>query len=108
MFNINVTDSAAKRVATLSSLEPEKKILRIAVNGGGCSGFRYDYLFVEAEEAGDFKVEKSGAIIIIDEVSQGFLSDATFDYIEELGASYFKISNPNAAAKCGCGNSFGV
>jgi iron-sulfur cluster assembly accessory protein len=108
MFNIDVTDNAAKRIAELASEEKEKKILRISVNGGGCSGFKYDYLFVEKHDDGDFKIEKSGAIIVIDEVSQGFLSGAVFDYIEELGASYFRITNPNATAKCGCGNSFGV
>ena len=108
MFTIDITDAAALKIAELASIEKEKKLLRIAVNGGGCSGFKYDYAFSAQEDPGDLKIEKLGAVIIIDEISQSFLSNAIVDYIEELGASYFRITNPNASAKCGCGNSFGV
>ena len=107
MFLFNITESAAKRISSISQRE-EKKLLRIAVNGGGCSGFQYEYVFVEQAEEHDFMIQKMSATILVDQVSQEFLHNATLDYIEELGASYFKITNPNASSKCGCGNSFGV
>ena len=103
-----LTDNAAKRIALLSSKEVKNKLLRIAVIGGGCSGFSYEYKFVEKEEEEDYVIEKNGAIILIDKVSQEFLHESVIDYVEELGSSYFEIRNPNATAKCGCGNSFGV
>ena len=103
-----LTDNAAKRIAFLSSKEEVNKALRISVVGGGCSGFSYDYKFVEKSEDGDHIIEKKGAVVLIDQVSQEFLNECVIDYIEELGASYFEIRNPNATAKCGCGNSFGV
>ena len=103
-----LTDNAAKRIAFLLSKEGVNKALRISVIGGGCSGFSYDYKFVEKPEKSDHIIEKKGAIVVIDEVSQEFLNECVIDYIEELGSAYFEIRNPNATAKCGCGNSFGV
>ena len=108
MFEMKITDSAADRIKFLSKERSGNKFLRISVNGGGCSGFKYDYVFVQDIEIEDAKIEHNGAIVLVDKMSQAFLEGVTLDYIQELGAAYFKITNPNAAVKCGCGNSFGV
>ena len=88
--------------------EENKPFLRISVDGGGCSGFMYKYDFTDAKEDLDAVIHMGNATFLIDDLSKPFLNDSKLDYIEELGAEYFQISNPNAKYKCGCGNSFGV
>ena len=105
----DVKPGAAARILELIQQEPTEKVaLRIAVDGGGCSGFMYNYNLVDEIKADDFVVEKNGVKIIIDPLSQQFLKECSLEFIEELGSAYFQISNPNATAKCGCGNSFNV
>ena len=108
-FNFNITDQAAKKIKELSSQEKEEKnYLRISVDGGGCSGFMYKYDFTHKIEQDDKIIEHLSAIVLIDSISQEFLNGSKIDYIEELGAEFFQISNPQAKHKCGCGNSFGI
>ncbi|XVN43411.1 MAG: iron-sulfur cluster insertion protein ErpA [Candidatus Rickettsia vulgarisii] len=110
-MSIKVTDNAFKRVSELITLEKNPDlVLRISVDGGGCSGFTYNYEFVTNKDISenDAIFEQNDAKIIIDDISQNFMTDCVVDYIEELGSSYFEIRNPNAKAKCGCGNSFSI
>ena len=104
-----VTDAAAARIATIMSKEPEGTHFRISVHGGGCSGFQYRFDF-DGKPIGqtDIVIEKNGTQVIIDDLSIGFITGSTLDYIETLGNSEFEIRNPNATAKCGCGNSFAL
>jgi iron-sulfur cluster assembly accessory protein len=112
---INLTENAGKHIAELILEEPNSKnvFFRIQVEGGGCSGFQYKFSFDTKVLNDDIILEKSGAKIVIDSVSLGFLQSegkggAVIDFVEELGASYFAIKNPLATANCGCGNSFSV
>jgi iron-sulfur cluster insertion protein len=108
--SVELTDNAARRIAYLMSEDehPTAK-LRIAVNGGGCSGFQYSYDFVyEPPAESDRVIAKNGAVVLIDDMSLPFMENAVIDYVETLGAAHFEIRNPNASAKCGCGNSFAV
>lgn len=109
--NITITDSAAHQVAHLISLEEEGArplYLRVAVNGGGCSGFQYHFTLDDAQTPDDQIFEKNGITVIIDSVSLALLSDAVIDYTQDMTSSQFVIKNPNATASCGCGNSFSI
>lgn len=108
--NITITDQAAERVAHLISKENATVPLRlrIAVSGGGCSGFQYHFTLDDAQTADDQVFEKNGIGVVIDTISLGLLSDAIIDYTEDLTSSSFVIKNPNAASSCGCGNSFSI
>lgn len=109
MINFDVSQSAALRISELLKNEPGSKIaIRVAVDSGGCSGFMYDYNLIDKVNDDDFVLEKYGVKIAIDPLSQQFLEKCKLEFIEELGSAYFQISNPNATAKCGCGNSFNV
>ena len=109
MINFDVSQSAALRISELLKNEPDSKIaIRVAVDSGGCSGFMYDYNLIDKVNDDDFILEKYGVKIAIDPLSQPFLDKCKLEFVEELGSAYFQISNPNATAKCGCGNSFNV
>lgn len=108
-MNFNITNNAVLRISELIKNEPTNKIaLRVAVDGGGCSGFMYNYNLVDKINDDDFILEKDKIKIVIDPMSQQFLENSTLEFIEELGSAYFQISNPNAKAKCGCGSSFNI
>lgn len=105
----SISDSAAARIAHLLASEPKGTRLRVAVEGGGCSGFQYKYDFVTDAPAADDKVfGTADAPVLVDITSLEFLKDAQLDYIERMDASSFEITNPNAKSGCGCGNSFSV
>ena len=105
----SISDSAAARIAHLLQGEPVGTRLRVAVDGGGCSGFQYKFDFEPAAPAQDDKLfGTADAPVIVDETSLGFVSGAMLDYVETLGAAAFEIKNPNAKSSCGCGNSFSV
>ena len=107
--NITITDNVFTRIRYLAEKANNSNLmLRIQVSGGGCSGFSYNYSMTEESSEEDIKFEKDNITLLIDPVSLPFLSNSTIDFIEELGSSYFSIKNPNATAKCGCGNSFAV
>lgn len=104
-----ITDNAFKRVSELIKLQPNpNSILRISVDGGGCSGFQYKYEFVAEILDDDYIAEKDGAKIVIDQLSLQYMGSCTIDFVEQLGSAYFEIKNPKATAKCGCGNSFSI
>jgi iron-sulfur cluster insertion protein len=104
-----ISPSAAARIRHLLHDEPAGSRLRIAVDGGGCSGFQYRFAFDAVPPTPeDCVFHEHDAEVVIDDVSLGFLGGAMIDYVDALGASYFEIKNPNSASSCGCGNSFAV
>jgi iron-sulfur cluster insertion protein len=106
---IELTESAARRIAVLKTQEnAENALLRIAVSGGGCSGFQYGLSFDDQRNDDDFVFERDGVGIVVDEVSLGLLNGAEVDFVEDLMGASFQIRNPNAASSCGCGNSFSI
>jgi iron-sulfur cluster insertion protein len=106
---ILVTESAVRRIAILKTQEnAEDAFLRIAVSGGGCSGFQYGFSFDDQRNEDDFVFERDGVGVVVDEVSLGLLDGAEVDFVEDLMGASFQIRNPNAASSCGCGNSFSI
>ncbi len=105
---VNVTDRAARRIAHVLSKEPEGSMLRVAVNGGGCSGFQYAFDISREKTADDLVIEREGAVVLVDPVSLDFLRGAKIDFVDELIGQSFKIFNPNATSSCGCGTSFSI
>ncbi|MEC7763561.1 MAG: iron-sulfur cluster assembly accessory protein [Pseudomonadota bacterium] len=101
-----VTDRAFARLGEIGAGK-DGKALRVAVEGGGCSGFQYE-IALAAPEDGDLVLEGSGEKVVIDEVSLPFLTGATIDFTEELIGARFVIDNPNASSSCGCGTSFSM
>lgn len=108
-MNIEITTAAAKRVKDLIAKNKKDMVaLRVSVDGGGCSGFMYQYALVEKINNDDFILESNDVKVAIDPLSQQFLHGCKIEFIQELGNNFFQITNPNASAKCGCGNSFAV
>jgi iron-sulfur cluster insertion protein len=106
---VGLTENAARRIAMLKTEEnAPNALLRIAVSGGGCSGFQYGMSFDDERNEDDFVFERDGVGIVIDEVSLGLLNGAELDFVEDLMGASFQIRNPNAASSCGCGNSFSI
>lgn len=105
---VTVSDRAARRIAKILEKEPEGSMLRVAVNGGGCSGFQYDFAITTDRNADDLVIEKNGVKVLVDEVSLQYIGGSEIDYADELIGASFKIRNPNASASCGCGASFSV
>lgn len=105
---ITLTDRAAKRVAEILETEPAGSMLRVAVLGGGCSGFQYEFGITAEEDEGDLVLEKDGAKVVVDEISQQYMPGAVIDFADELIAAAFKIDNPLAKSGCGCGTSFSI
>jgi iron-sulfur cluster insertion protein len=104
-----ITERAARRIAELAAGEGAAgAMLRIAVSGGGCSGFRYGFTFDDEVRADDVTFERDGVKVIVDEISLELLAGAEVDFVEELIGSSFQIRNPNASSSCGCGASFAV
>ena len=108
MDDIMLTPSAAARVAFIAQKQAKPAILRLAVEGGGCSGFQYRFGLAETVEADDRAVETDGVTLVVDAMSLDLVRGSTVDYVEDLGGSAFKVTNPNATAGCGCGSSFSV
>jgi iron-sulfur cluster assembly accessory protein len=108
MNEISLTDRAARRINEIMGGEPSGSMLRISVNGGGCSGFQYAFDVERARQADDIVVERDGATVLIDQTSLPFLEGSTIDFVDDLIGQSFKIQNPQATASCGCGTSFSV
>jgi iron-sulfur cluster insertion protein len=109
MDQIEITDSAAIKIADILAEENNPKImLRTFVQGGGCSGMQYGFTLDEEQNEDDFVIEKSGISMLIDAMSMQYLQGATIDYREDLTGNQFVIKNPNAQTTCGCGSSFSV
>jgi iron-sulfur cluster insertion protein len=106
---ILVTENAARRIAMLRAQEnAESAFLRIAVSGGGCSGFQYGLSFDDQRNEDDVVFERDGIGVVVDDVSLGLLNGAEVDFVEDMMGASFQIRNPNAASSCGCGNSFSI
>ena len=105
---ITLTDAAAGRLAVLSQAEGHPVLLRIAVEGGGCSGFQYRFDLVATPQPDDLRIENSGQAALVDEMSLVLLKGAQIDFIDELAGAEFKVRNPNARTSCGCGVSFSI
>lgn len=105
---IALSPSAAARVAWIAQKQGKPAALRLAVEGGGCSGFQYRYGLAESIEADDTVVETDGVKLVVDAVSLDLVAGCLVDYVESLGGAAFKVENPNAVAGCGCGSSFAV
>ena len=105
---VTVTERAARRIAEIVKAEPANPMLRVSVEGGGCSGFQYKFDLVGAKAADDIVIERDGARVLIDPVSLGFLGGSQIDFVDDLIGASFKITNPNATASCGCGTSFSI
>ena len=106
--NVTVSERAAAKIAAILQKEPAGAMLRVSVEGGGCSGFQYKF-DVERERADDDLVlGRESATILIDPVSVGFLAGSQIDFVDDLIGAAFKINNPNAKSSCGCGTSFSL
>ena len=103
-----LTPAAAKRVAFIASRQARPAILRLAVEGGGCSGFQYKFDLADAPESEDSVSETDGVKLVVDPMSLDLIAGSTVDFVESLGGAAFKVENPQAAAGCGCGASFGI
>ena len=108
MHKVDLTDSAAARVAFIAAKQGKPAILRLSVEGGGCSGFQYRFGLAEDVAADDLVSETAGVKLVVDPISLDLLDGAAVDYVESLGGAAFRVTNPNAASGCGCGASFSV
>lgn len=105
---LTLSDSAAKRLAELAAAEGRPVMLRVAVDGGGCSGFQYRFELVETVDADDLRIEADGQAALVDPVSLPFLKNSEIAYVDDLAGAQFVVRNPNAASSCGCGVSFSI
>jgi iron-sulfur cluster assembly accessory protein len=105
---IRLTDAAAARVAAIAQRQGKPAILRLSVEGGGCSGFQYRFGLADAAEPDDVVAVGADATLVVDPVSIDLVRGAAVDYVESLGGAAFRVENPNAASGCGCGTSFSV
>jgi iron-sulfur cluster assembly accessory protein len=105
---VALSAAAARRIREIASREGRDLMLRVAVDGGGCSGFQYRFDLVEAGEPDDLRVERDGAAALVDEVSLPLLRGSEIDFVDELAGAEFRVRNPNARSSCGCGVSFSI
>jgi iron-sulfur cluster assembly accessory protein len=105
---VTVSARAAKQIAQILKAETQPAMLRVAVTGGGCSGFQYNFTIDDTRTEEDLVVRRDGATVLIDPMSLDFLSGAEIDFTDDLIGAAFKINNPNATSSCGCGTSFSV
>jgi iron-sulfur cluster assembly accessory protein len=105
---VSLTPAAAIKIKTLMESEADVNVLRVAIEGGGCSGFQYGLGFDRGAVEGDHEYESEGVTVVVDQFSAPYLRGASVDYLETIQESGFKIDNPNAVSSCGCGSSFQV
>lgn len=106
--DIILTPSAATRVAAIAAKQGKPAVLRLSVEGGGCSGFQYRFGLADAPEDGDTVAVQNGVSLVVDEMSLDLVRGSAVDFVESLGGSAFQVTNPNAASGCGCGSSFSI
>jgi iron-sulfur cluster assembly accessory protein len=107
-INVTVTERAALRIGEILSREPAGTMLRVSVEGGGCSGFQYKFDTERARADDDVVIERAGATVLIDPVSINYMAGSEIDFVDDLIGSSFKVHNPKATASCGCGTSFAL
>jgi len=105
---IDLTPSAAARVAAIAGKQGKPAILRLAVDGGGCAGFQYKFGLADGVEADDEVAERDGVRLVVDAVSLDLVRGAAVDFVENMGGAMFRVTNPQAASGCGCGTSFSI
>ncbi len=105
---MTLSPAAAARVAAIAAKQHKPAILRLSVEGGGCSGFQYKFGLAGAAESDDLAVETDGVTLVVDPVSLDLVAGSVVDYVESLGGAAFKVENPQAASGCGCGSSFAI
>jgi iron-sulfur cluster assembly accessory protein len=108
MDSIMVTERAARRIGEILRREAPGTMLRVSVEGGGCSGFQYKFDMDRARAADDVVIERDGATVLIDQISIGYLAGSEIDFVDDLIGASFRINNPQATASCGCGTSFSI
>jgi iron-sulfur cluster assembly accessory protein len=107
-MTITVTDRAATRIAEITATEAASPVLRVSVEGGGCSGFQYKFDLVGGHADDDLVIERNGAVVVIDPVSVQYMEGSEIDFVDDLIGASFQIKNPVATASCGCGTSFAI
>ena len=105
---LTLTAAAARRIRDIGAKEGRPLMLRLAVDGGGCSGFQYRFDLVEAAEPDDHRIERDGAAALVDDISVALLKGSEIDFVDALAGAEFKVINPNAKSSCGCGVSFSI
>ncbi len=108
MTGVSLTDKAARRIGEILRREPPGTMLRVSVEGGGCSGFQYKFDMEHAQAADDVVIARDGATVLIDQISLGYLVGSEIDFVDDLIGASFRINNPKATASCGCGTSFSI
>src|SRR3954462_8017221 len=105
---VTVSERAARKIGDILKTEPPGAMLRVSVEGGGCSGFQYKFDIDRARAADDLVISRDGATVLIDSISVGYMAGAEIDFVDGLIGASFKVNNPNATAGCGCGTSFSL
>ena len=105
---VTLAPSAAARIAAIAAKQNRPAVLRLAVEGGGCSGFQYRFGLADSIEADDIQAQGEGASLVVDPISLDLVRGSAVDFVESLGGKSFKVTNPQAQAGCGCGSSFSV
>jgi iron-sulfur cluster assembly accessory protein len=108
MDNITVTERAARQIGEILRREPPGTMLRVSVEGGGCSGFQYKFDMEQSQAPDDLVIERDGATVLIDTTSLAYLAGSEIDFVDDLIGASFRINNPKATASCGCGTSFSL
>ena len=108
MADVTVSARAARRIGEILKGEGAGAMLRVSVEGGGCSGFQYKFDIARAKADDDLEIARDGAVVLIDPMSLQFLAGAEIDFVDDLIGASFKVANPNATASCGCGTSFSL
>ena len=107
-IDVTVTERAARKIGEILGREPSGTMLRVSVQGGGCSGFQYKFDTERAKAEDDIVIERAGATVLIDPVSLNYMAGSEIDFVDDLIGSSFKVHNPKATASCGCGTSFAL
>ncbi len=105
---VSVSERAARRICEIVASEPPGTMLRVSVEGGGCSGFQYKFDLVRERAEDDLVIERDGAVVVVDPVSVMYMEGSVIDFVDDLIGASFQIQNPNATASCGCGTSFSI
>jgi len=108
MTEVNLTERAARQIGAILGREPPGAMLRVSVEGGGCSGFQYKFDVERSRAADDVAITRDGATVLIDRISLGYLAGSEIDFVDDLIGAAFRVNNPKATASCGCGTSFSL
>lgn len=108
MTQIKISEKAAKEIHKLIQQKSENKFFRIIIEGGGCSGFKYEFKLDHEKHNSDIIFEKNNVKVAIDEISLSLMDGAELDYVETMTSSEFELKNPKATSSCGCGQSFSI